>query len=152
MIATRRQAVDIIKRSMSTSIPLENEDFETVVFAVNADVQVRDWLLGMPIQYGVEDTLSWFKELVGRLTLEDSVPFLTIQAALHYEAEEQDRAKAILKYVKSIDPDYSLASLLDRVFKANWPISQFAEMRKELHPKVVEVCEGEEGDLPIEQG
>lgn len=150
MIATRKQAVDIIKKSMSTSIPLDDNDFETVVFSVNADLQVRDWLLGMPIQYGVQDTLSWFKELVGRLTVEDSVPFLTVQSALHYEAEEQDMAAAILKYVSSIDPDYPLAVLLSRVFKAEWPISEFAKMRSELHPLVVEACEGEEGNTPIE--
>lgn len=150
MIATRKEAVDLIRRSMSTSIPLDNEDFETVVFAVNGDLMVRDWMLGMPLEFGLEDTLSWFKELVGRVPLEDSVPFLTVQSALHYEAEQQDRAKAILKYVSSIDPEYPLSNLLSRVYNANWPVSEFSKMRSELHPAVVEACEGEEGSTTIE--
>ena len=43
-----------------------------------------------------------------------------------------------------LDPDYSLAKLLDRVFKAGWPKDALASMRNELHPKVVETFKVEE--------
>jgi hypothetical protein len=39
------------------------------------------------------------------------------------------------------DEKYSLAQLIKRVIGAGWPAEMFAEMRKELHPKVLETLE-----------
>jgi hypothetical protein len=62
-------------------------------------------------------------------------------AALEYEQDNKEDALIILS---NADVMYSLATLLTRVFTANWPATAFANMRAELHPKVVAGIFGEE--------
>lgn len=145
MIVTRKEAVELMESSLKTDIPLDGEKLEKLVLAANEDMQVRDYMMGLPIEYGLKYPLSWINEMLPRITKEDSVPFLCVQASYHYELEEQDRAEAILKYVHSLDSEYTLAQLLSRVFTAKWPAESFAKMRKDLHPLVLKEI-AEEGD------
>lgn len=149
MIVTRREAVELIERSIQSNVILEDSDLEIVVFAANEDVQVRDWLMGLPIKHGISESIDWLTKIASKLTMEDSVPFLAVQASLHYENNETDKAKSVLKYVKNVNPEYTLAILLTRVFDSKWPGESFTMMRRELQPMVVEACLGEEGDVQI---
>lgn len=150
MIVTRKEAVDLIRWTMDTDIPLEGENFEKVVLAVNEDLQVRDWLMGMPERYPITDCVEWTQYMAVKATKEDSVPFLTVQAMFHYEQDNVEQQVAILNYAKSINPDYSLVTLLRKVCDTGWPAEFFTAMRKEVDPKVIEECEGKNGSMIIE--
>jgi hypothetical protein len=68
-------------------------------------------------------------------------------SAYYSEAGDNDLAHASLFTAQSLDPDYSLAKLLSRVYVAGFPMN-FADMRAELHPKVVETI-NEDRELVI---
>jgi hypothetical protein len=54
-----------------------------------------------------------------------------------YENGDGALAQKALDRAIEDDPSYPLAGLLRRVFNAGWPPESFAQMRRELHPKVV---------------
>jgi hypothetical protein len=56
-------------------------------------------------------------------------------AVMQYELD--DTASALVT-LSNVQDGYSLGTLLFRVFKAGWTPAGFAEMRKQLHPKVTE--------------
>ena len=151
MIVTRKQVCDMIAESLNTDIPLEGEKLAAVINAVNADVQVRDWLLGLPNNWSLEEGIKLMQYLSVHAPTEDLAPFVTIQAMYQYELGEKDKALYLTAYALKINPGYSLAALLTRVASNNFPPESFAQMRKELHPRVVELCYGEAGNTTIEE-
>ena len=151
MIVTRKQVCDMIAESLNTDIPLEGEKLAAVINAVNADVQVRDWLLGLPNNWSLEEGIKLMQYLSVHAPTEDLAPFVTIQAMYQYELGEKDKALYLAAYALKINPSYSLAALLTRVASNNFPPESFAQMRKELHPRVVELCYGEAGNTTIEE-
>ena len=149
MIVTRRQVCDIITDSMNNDIPLEGERLEAVINAVNADVQVRDWLLGIPNEWSLEDCIKLMQHLSVHAPGQDVVPFVAIQAMYQYELGDKYKAAKLLEYAHRLDPNYTLVQLLAKVMGAGYPSVSFTAMRIELHPKVVEACYGSEGDFVI---
>ena len=149
MIVTRKEACDLITQAMDTDINLEGENLEKVILACTSDMQVRDWLMGMPLTWSLEDCIKFTQYMAVHTTKEDSVPFVTVQAMYYYELDQIEKAVLLLNYALQIDKDYSLAQLLRRVVDSGWPVGGFTEMRTSLHPKVVESCYGEEGETVI---
>ena len=149
MIVTRKEACELITQTMDTDIDLEGANLEKVILACNSDLQVRDWLMGMPLTWSLEDCIKFTQYMAVHTTKEDSVPFVTVQAMYYYELDQIEKAVLLLNYALQIDKDYSLAQLLRRVVDSGWPVGGFTEMRTSLHPKVVEACYGEEGETVI---
>jgi len=107
------------------------------------DIQVRDFALGILDKYDAKRTELALCHLVNKAPT-DSIYIsgpVSILAQLYYE--QGNTADAFLTLTNA-QPDYSLALLLDRVFRASAPKEMFAAMRKELHPKVVKNIFGEE--------
>jgi hypothetical protein len=150
MIVTRKEAVDLIKDSMDTDISLQGENFEKVVLAINEDLQVRDWMMGMPERYPIKDCVEWTQYMAVKTTREDSVPFIAVQAILQYEQDNVEQQIALLNYAHSINPEYSLVTLLRRVCDIGFPAEYFTTMRKEIDSKIIEECEGKNGSTIIE--
>ena len=149
MIVTRKEACELITQTMNTDIDLEGANLEKVILACNSDLQVRDWLMGMPLTWSLEDCIKFTQYMAVHTTKEDSVPFVTVQAMYYYELDQIEKSVLLLNYALQIDKDYSLAQLLRKVMDAGWPVGGFTEMRNSLHPKVVESCYGEEGETVI---
>jgi hypothetical protein len=63
-------------------------------------------------------------------------PVSCIFAACAYESAEGAMAESALELAIKDCPNYPLALLLRRVFRASWPSSSFAAMRGELHPRI----------------
>jgi len=63
-------------------------------------------------------------------------PVACIFAACAYESGESDLADKALDKAFIDEVNYPLATLLRRVFFANWPTEHFAAMRAQLHPKI----------------
>jgi hypothetical protein len=97
------------------------------------DIQVRDYGLGIIGEYpNVEAALSYLTDKAPTDTEYINAP-ASLLAVLHYE--QGKTADAVLMLTNASEK-YSLAQLLMRVFRSGWTPSSFADMRKELHPKV----------------
>lgn len=119
---------------------------------VSADIQVRDYLLGLPLELSVKDSIRFAETIIPLVEEKHRAPWYAVLSAYHYEGGDTPSAFLALIECRKLAPDYSLANLLDRVFRAGWPAQAFANMRNELHPKVKE-CISESADnliSPIE--
>lgn len=106
--------------------------------AINNNLSLRDFVMGLPAERDIDYVGEWVAFMGAVTPKEYAAPIVTIFAALLYANEQPAEAKHHLDYAQELDPSYSLALLLKRVFESNWPAAAFEEMRVELHPKVKE--------------
>ncbi len=151
MIVTRKQACELIAESLNNDIELTDEKLEAVILAVNSDIQVRDWLIGLPNRWTIEEGIKLMQYLCVHAPSEDLVPFVTLQALYYYELGNTEKSTTLLNYALRLDKNYSLAQLLLKVFTAGWPAEQFKTMRDNLDPKIIEACYGPEGATTIKE-
>lgn len=132
------EALDALMLEHVNNAPLSADLAEVVSFAVNNDLQVRDYVLGLlPETLTAEGAISFVTDLLPLVAETDRVPFYSVLSAFYSEAGDNDLAHASLFTAQSLNPNYSLANLLSRVLASGMPMN-FAQMRAELHPKVVE--------------
>jgi len=149
MIVTRKEACDLMADMMNTEIELEGANLEKVILAVTSDFQVRDWLMGMPLRWSLEECIKFTQYMAIHTTKEDSVPFVTVQAMFYHELDQVEKSVLLLNYALQIDKEYSLALLLRKVIDTGLPGMSFSTMREQLDPAVLEACYGEDGDTVI---
>lgn len=107
--------------------------------AINEHVQVRDLVLGIPKERDINYVGKWIA-YVGNLTPEVyDVPVATIMSSLYYAEGDEDKATYYIDKALSINPEYSLAKLLKRVYEANWGAQEMIDMRDKLHDQVKEL-------------
>jgi hypothetical protein len=102
-----------------------------------SDVQVRDYALGVHCEDTYDLYFTMWRELLRLAPRGFVAPIACIVAAMAYEGGDGALAQKALDRAFSDDEKYPLASLLRRVFNAGWPPESFAQMRNELHPKVI---------------
>ena len=125
-----------------TSYPnstLTDDETAALIFALNSDVQVRDYALGLNQAIDTHYK-AWH-------TLMKAAPkaYQSAQACLASQVSYEQGMTAIAVAVLSNAKDsYPLAQLLARVYAAGWEPKSFADMRQELHPKVVAGIFGED--------
>lgn len=112
-----------------------------VLIAMNEDLQIRDYALGLIDSERLdhfEDTFRWLTTVAP----DDmkSAPACMLAAVL-YEKGKKSSALEALTIARS---DYSLATLLNRVFQSDAHSRMLAIMREELHPQVCAVIFGED--------
>ena len=129
----------------SEDYSMDEYGFNAIVLAVNSDLTMRDYLLGLPLDHDIELVRGWISFFIGEFAEDDDqrVPFHTIFSALSYEMNDLVRTNAYLSL--GLQKDYPLANLLSRVYSAGWPSGALATMRAELHPKVVKELEEKAG-------
>ena len=151
MKLTNKQALDAyneIVEAFVKSEPLPVNAVNLLIYSVQ-DLQVRDYMLGhAPITFGAQGAIDFITAILPLVEEGHRAPFYTVLSAFYYEAKDNELAFASLMQAQLLDPNYSLATLLDRVFKSGWTPEAFAEMRNELHPKVLKEFE-EEKELAI---
>ena len=136
---TRKEAVTLIAESINNVIPLEDERLEKVIFAVNNDLSVRDWVMGMPARFTMEESIEFVRYMAIHTTQQDGVPFITINAVFEYERGNVDSAVKMIEYALDVDKEYPLAQLVDRMLDVV-PAEALPMMREELDAKVVAAC------------
>jgi len=107
------------------------------------DIQVRDYALGLLEPDNADRIIPALLYLVNNAPIDTiyiNAP-ASLLAALHYEMGNTADAFLILSTAQA---DYSLARLLDRVFRYGWTPEGFAKMRAKLHPEVVTNIFGED--------
>lgn len=126
---------------------LDKAAFNDIVEGVNKNLQIRDYLMGLPITYTLGESLAIVQFFRNNLDADDEnlIPFSTIAGAFYYELG--DRSLADLLNSHGLQAGYPLAKLLDRVYSAGWPAENFATMRDELHSKVLVNLDEIAGDL-----
>lgn len=148
MKLTNKQALDAyteVAEAFSKSEPLPVNAVNLLIYAVQ-DLQVRDYMLGhAPITFGAQGAIDFITAILPLVEEGHRAPFYTVLSAFYYEAQDHELAFASLMQAQLLSPDYSLAKLLERVYKSGmFTPEAFAEMRNELHPKVLESFKVEE--------
>jgi hypothetical protein len=113
-----------------------SESIECFNLAIQADVNFRDLLMGMPKHYSMDTCLGFVSYVMGQVDHKDRAPYLTILSAYHYELSDKASASHFLANALQVDESYSLAKLLTRVFASDWAPESLASMRSKLDDKV----------------
>ena len=132
------ESINALVNSFQDSQEFSPELVADMAEVVSADIQVRDYLLGLPLTLSVQDSIRFAETVIPLVEEKHRTAWYAVLSAYHYENGDTPSAFLALIECQKLTPDYSLANLLDRVFKAGWPAGAFANMRNELHPKVVE--------------
>lgn len=107
-----------------------------------SDIQVRDFALGCHNDETLCAYWTMWRDLLRIAPPKFVAPVASLFAAIAYENGEGALAQRALDRAIEDQPDYSLSRLLRRVFSSGWPPSGFAQLRKELHPRVVQTIFG----------
>ena len=108
--------------------------------AVNENIQMRDFLMGLRSEEAVAPYVYNYLELVGGVLIKEAaVPVVTVFSTYLYEIGEKEAAQNLLQDVLETRPGYSLAELLSRTFKSDAPTDMMAEMAKDLHKSVLAI-------------
>jgi len=143
-VSIQRKGAELVDAFFSTFIPVDTDEVTTTrVLYYLTDIQVRDFALGIMGKYGEKKTLAVLEHLLDNAPTD--TPYVNAPAAMlaQYQYELGSTSAAFLT-LSNAQPSYSLAVLLSRVFQSNWPKESFAQMRKELHPRVVSGIFGED--------
>jgi hypothetical protein len=150
MNITRKEACELITSHIGLPVnEIMEEARERMIFAVNNDIQVRDFFMGLPINHEMKDVIKLSAFLAGMAKQGQDVPFFTLTGMFAYEMGNDKLCRLSLNYAETNNPSYSLTHLLKRVIMSGWPKESFITMRNELHPKIIQHCYVEEPDFVI---
>jgi len=109
-----------------------------VAIATNDNLQIRDFIMGVQQEKDINYVGEYIALLGNVITKDKAIPLATVFCGYLYQTEEIEQAKTMLLEVLTLNPDYALAKLLNRVFDAQWAPSEFSKMAQMLHSKVVD--------------
>ena len=118
---------------------LDREALSVSTRAINGNILVRDYFLGMPQDFGLTFMISLSKEMIDeveKLGLQP-VNFYAVYSAFLYESGDKELCTYNIKKALEIDSRHSLTQILFRVYKSEWEASGFLDVRNNLHSKVI---------------
>lgn len=139
---TYGEAIDTIDNAISdfaNGLELGDSTVADITFAVNNDLQIRDYLIGLPIAHGLNISAGFVNELSEKVAPAEKFAYDTVNAMYHYELKNIEACKTLLDSAELSNPDYNLPKLIKRVISAEWPASTFTSMRTELASTVVAI-------------
>ena len=116
---------------------LPSADISAIIYAINNEIQIRDYLLGLPATFPIENCQAFMSYIYVSVYGADRYSVDTVNAAYFFETGDIQMSVMLLATALDTKSDYSLALLLKRVVETNWEPSSFRQMREELHGKVV---------------
>lgn len=133
------EAINLINDSiLNFEDGLPQDTIDRIAYSINNEIQVRDYFLGLPDTFTLATCKSFLTYLMVSLDEADRYSVETILSAYYYETDEVNVSQFLLGKALNTKPNYSLANLLKRIVEAGWSPNNFATMRKELHPQVIE--------------
>jgi len=147
---TRKEACELIRSSIGKPIPT-GDTFDRIVFAVNNDTQVRDFLMGLPKYYDTQQVIDFLCGMANDTKLGEDIPFVSVASTIAYETGNMEEFFKHVGFICTFAPKYSLNTLLMSVAKAGMPGKMITQMRDELHVKVMELCYKTDPDFIIER-
>ena len=142
--------VDFAIEQFINEIEIEDGMLEVITYAVNNDLQIRDYFLGLPAQFDMQVCVDFVNYLSRLTNAENCYAYDTISAMYHIEKGNNELALTLLDGAEIANPNYNLIKLAKRVIAAEWPGSSLKTMREDLHSKVVAIIE-EDSDYVIEE-
>lgn len=115
-------------------IVIDSQELGLAGSYIGQDVQIRDYFLGRMGENLPQLNMVLLTLIRG---MGDNANLRSLFSVALYESGETDLALSLLELAHDLDPDNTMVSLLTRVIKAGWSVESFAQMRTELHPKVV---------------
>jgi hypothetical protein len=112
------EAYDALNASVNEYVNdgvMVSESIECFNLAIQADVNFRDLLMGLPKHYEMNKCVGFMSYVIGQVDAQDRAPYLTILSAYAYELGDKTSAGKFLGDALEINSDYSLAKLLKRV-------------------------------------
>ena len=143
-----RQIIDEAITNYTDFVPQKTA--ETIAYAINHDLQLRDYVMGLPNIHGLAKVHDFVMVLTAGVPEEERYSLYTITALFNYELGLIDMSRELSDKVEYLNPNYNLNKLLKRIFKANWEPSMMSQMRNELH-KVVTQTLIDYADMPISE-
>ena len=118
---------------------LDREALSVSTRAINGNILVRDYFLGMPQDFGLTFMISLSKEMIDEVEKLGIYPvnFYAVYSAFLYENGEKELSTQNINKALEIDSRHSLTQLLFRVYKSEWETSGFLDIRNNLHSKVI---------------
>lgn len=144
------EAYDALNASVNEYVNdgvMVSESIECFNLAIQADVNFRDLLLGLPKHYEINKCVGFVTYVLGQVNADERAPYLTILSAYAYELGDVKSAYKFLSDAVELDAEYSLAKLLARVFASGWAPESLASMRNQLDDKVRENVEAQREDV-----
>ena len=138
LLTQRKRLTDAIYTQVDLGTAPDDDHIAEVAAAMQKDIQLRDFMLGLPSEREVVAVNKYLTYLYDTVPTKFITPIASVLAANLYSMEEIDSAKEMLHNAIVHNPSYSLANLLNRVFNTSWPAGAFKTMTEELHPKVKE--------------
>jgi hypothetical protein len=137
---TRGEALDTVDFAIEqfiNEIEIEDGMLEVITYAVNNDLQIRDYFLGLPNEFKMQVCVDFVNYLSRLTNAENCYAYDTISAMYHIELGNTELAKTLLSGAENANPDYNLTKLAKRVISAEWSGEMLANMRNDLHLAVV---------------
>jgi hypothetical protein len=142
------EAVTLIHDSLMTfEDGLPSADISAIIYAINNDIQIRDYLLGLPDTFPMDTCKAFLSYISDSVDGAERYSVDTIASAYFFETGDIEMAVMLLATALDTKSDYSLALLLKRVVEAGWPADSFRKMREELHPQVIANLEQKQDEL-----
>ena len=118
---------------------LDREALSVSTRAINGNILVRDYFLGMPQDFGLTFMISLSKEMIDEVEKLGLHPvnFYAVYSAFLYESGDKELCAYNIKKALEIDSKHSLTQILFRVYKSEWEASGFLDVRNNLHSKVI---------------
>ena len=133
------QAVALINNSIiDFQDGLSPDILSKITYAVNNELQVRDYLIGLPATFPMDTCKSFLTYLSDSVDESERYAYLTVNSMYYYETENNDIAILLLATAQNINSEYPLAGLISRVMQAGWPSETLSKMRNELHEQVLD--------------
>jgi len=148
---TRKEACELIRSYIGkpdVKMP-KGDELDKIVYAVNNDMQVRDFLMGLPQYYDLQEVLDFLQHMCAESPTQEDIPFFTVISALAYETGNGAEFFKHMGYVMVHNPKYSLAKMLAMCARSGFPGDMLTKMREELASKVMKVCYTDEPDFII---
>ena len=142
------EAVTLIHDSLMTfEDGLPSADISAIIYSINNDIQIRDYLLGLPDTFPMDTCKAFLSYISDSVDGADRYAVDTVASAYFFETGDIEMAVMLLATALDTKSDYSLALLLKRVVEAGWPADSFRKMREELHPQVILNLEEKQDEL-----
>lgn len=135
--SVQRVGARLVEELFASDADKQNDEVLVNVLYYLTDIQVRDYALGLLNPTDPTPFISALNRLI-EVAPTDTEYMNAPAALLAVMQYELDDTASALVTLSNVQDGYSLGTLLSRVFKAGWTPAGFAEMRKELHPKVTE--------------
>ena len=138
-------AEQIIKNNEYPGVLVEH--LAVIDYAITNNLHLRDYLMGLPCYYELDDCEFFIKTLCV-LFAANELPIYQLKTIYAgYKLERGDNAAALEFLSEALIANYPLAQLLNRVIRAGWPIGEFTILREKLHPEICAELENKSSEL-----